>query len=121
MNSRLSAASQASITSSSLTILSGDGLAGSAYLYFDGCSVTVNPSDLPCDGTTPYITMKLSYQKGLFGRHLDGANYAFADGHVKWLKGSILDGGTTINGSNAVLNFHYTHDEAGGKPTFSPS
>jgi prepilin-type N-terminal cleavage/methylation domain-containing protein/prepilin-type processing-associated H-X9-DG protein len=121
MNSRLSAASQASITSSSLTILSGDGLAGSAYLYYDGCSVTGNPSDLPCDGTTPYITMKLSYQKGLFGRHLDGANYAFADGHVKWLKGSILDGGTTINGSNAVLNFHYTHDEAGGKPTFSPS
>jgi prepilin-type processing-associated H-X9-DG protein len=65
--------------------------------------------------------MLSTYQYGCFGRHLDGANYAFGDGHVKWLKGSILDGGTTIDGSNAILNFNYTHDEAGGKPTFSPS
>jgi len=120
MNSRLSAQSQAVIASSSLTILSGEGSAGSAYYYYDGCSITGNASVIPCDDTTPYITMAPG--KGAsFGRHLDGANYAFADGHVKWLKGSILDNGTEINGSNAILNFHYTHAEAGNKPTFSPS
>jgi prepilin-type processing-associated H-X9-DG protein len=122
MNSKLASNSQAIITSASSTILSGDGLPGNSYLNFDGCSVTGNAPDFTCDGTTPYITMKLSYQHECFGRHLDGANYAFADGHVKWLKGSHVGGtGTDINGSNAILNWHYTHDDAGSKPTFSPS
>jgi prepilin-type N-terminal cleavage/methylation domain-containing protein/prepilin-type processing-associated H-X9-DG protein len=121
MNSILSAKSQSILTESSLTILSADGIPGNAYEYFNGCSITGNVSDITCDGTTPYITMLSTYQKGLFGRHLDGANYAFADGHVKWFKGSIIGGGTSVNGSNAILNFNYSHDEAGGKPTFSAS
>jgi prepilin-type processing-associated H-X9-DG protein len=29
-------------------------------------------------------------------RHLDGANYAFADGHVKWLRPSLVDGSDGI-------------------------
>ena len=29
------------------------------------------------------------------GRHLEGANYAFADGHVKWLKGSAVSAGAS--------------------------
>jgi len=120
-NSTLSKQSQAIITSASLTVLSGDGSSGNAYYFYNGCSITGNASDITCDGTTPYSTMLSTKQAGLFSRHLDGINYAFADGHVKWLKSSIVDGGTTINGSNAVLNFNYTHAEAGGKPTFSPS
>ena len=35
-------------------------------------------------------------------RHLDGANYAFADGHVKWLKPEQLSGGRP-NGENFTL------------------
>jgi prepilin-type processing-associated H-X9-DG protein len=27
------------------------------------------------------------------GRHLEGANYSFADGHVKWLKGASVSPG----------------------------
>lgn len=121
MNSVLAAKSQSILTESSLTILGGDGIPGNAYEYYNGCSITGNAPDITCDGTTPYITMLSTYQKGVFSRHLDGANYVFADGHVKWFKGSIIGGGTSINGSNAILNFNYTHDEAGGKPTFSPS
>jgi prepilin-type processing-associated H-X9-DG protein len=44
-------------------------------------------------------------------RHLDGANYAFVDGHVKWLKEekilsgtSNCDGGSNApNGTNATF------------------
>jgi prepilin-type processing-associated H-X9-DG protein len=121
MNSMLGGKSQAIVTEASTTILSADGIPGNAYEYYNGCSITGNTSDIACSGTTPYITMLSTYQKGCFGRHLDGANYAFADGHVKWLKGSIVDGGTTIDGSNAILNYNYTHAVAGDKPTFSPS
>jgi len=31
------------------------------------------------------------------GRHMDGANYLFADGHVKWLLGSMVSPGTNAN------------------------
>ena len=34
------------------------------------------------------------------GRHLEGANYAFADGHVKWLKGNAVTAGATNSNSN---------------------
>jgi prepilin-type N-terminal cleavage/methylation domain-containing protein/prepilin-type processing-associated H-X9-DG protein len=120
MNSMLSAKSQAAVTAVSLTIMNGDGNTGNAYYYYNGCEVTGNASDVPCDATTPYITMKDSYQTGgLFSRHLEGLNFAFADGHVKWLKGSVIGSGSTINGSTAVLNYHYSNSAAGGKPTFS--
>jgi len=120
-NSMLNKQSDAIVVSPSLTVLAGDGNAGNAYYFYDGCRITGNSSDIDCDGSTPYITMWSERQYGLFSRHLDGINYAFADGHVKWLKSSIVDGGTTISGSNAVLNYHYTHAMAGNKPTFSPS
>ncbi|RYG59922.1 DUF1559 domain-containing protein [bacterium] len=35
----------------------------------------------------------ISYFRTPQGRHLEGANYAFADGHVKWLKGSAVSPG----------------------------
>jgi prepilin-type N-terminal cleavage/methylation domain-containing protein/prepilin-type processing-associated H-X9-DG protein len=119
MNSRLAAQSQAVLAVPSLTVMSGDGPSGIAYSYFDGCSLTGNAPDITCNNTTPYITMINSATNGLFGRHLDGANYAFADGHVKWEKGSILGDATVINGSSAILNAGYTSAMAGGKPTFN--
>lgn len=37
---------------------------------------------------------------GQFGRHLEGANFAFADGHVKWLKGAAV----SVGGNNSTAN-----------------
>jgi prepilin-type N-terminal cleavage/methylation domain-containing protein/prepilin-type processing-associated H-X9-DG protein len=36
---------------------------------------------------------------GFNGRHLDGANYAFADGHVKWLKAANVSAGNAAAAS----------------------
>jgi len=36
------------------------------------------------------------------GRHLDGANYAFWDGHVKWLKGSSVSAGNNASSPTAA-------------------
>jgi len=120
-NYMLSGTNQSELSSPSLTILNGDGngIVGKAYYYYNGCEVNSNLSDITCSATTPYITMKSSYQSGLFGRHLEGINYSFADGHVKWLKGSIVVGGTSINGSDAVANHYYPMSASGNKPTFS--
>jgi len=119
MNTQVAATNQAALVAPSLTVLSGDNGSGIAYSYFDGCNVTGNAPDITCNNTTPYITMKNSATSGLFSRHLDGSNFAFADGHVKWEKGSILGGASVINGTSAVLNLYYTNATAGGKPTFS--
>jgi prepilin-type N-terminal cleavage/methylation domain-containing protein/prepilin-type processing-associated H-X9-DG protein len=46
------------------------------------------------------------------GRHTDGANYAVADGHVKWLRPSAVSGGQTAASENAV-EIHNVSDNAG--------
>lgn len=47
----------------------------------------------------------ISYFRAPQGRHFDGANYAFADGHVKWLKGSSVSPGYSAKTPNdAQLN-----------------
>ena len=70
----------------------GTGNNGQIYTYRDLQS-TFNP------GGAKYATGPLT---GLFasgtdfdgnGRHFDGANYLFADGHVKWLKGKAVSAG----------------------------
>jgi prepilin-type N-terminal cleavage/methylation domain-containing protein/prepilin-type processing-associated H-X9-DG protein len=47
-------------------------------------------------------------------RHLEGTNFAFADGHVKWLKGTGDDSHSAI-----VKDCNVTHANAGGMATFS--
>jgi prepilin-type N-terminal cleavage/methylation domain-containing protein/prepilin-type processing-associated H-X9-DG protein len=46
------------------------------------------------------------------GRHWDGANYAYADGHVKWLLGSRVSPGQNNNNSDCDQN---TLDKFGAK------
>jgi prepilin-type N-terminal cleavage/methylation domain-containing protein/prepilin-type processing-associated H-X9-DG protein len=111
-NSQLSTASQASIESVSLTVMNGDGTGDRSYYYYDGCNANGGTTVSTCDTTVGYI-------QGLgsaHGRHLDGGNYAFADGHVKWLKGNTLGAGTTIDSSNAVRNKAWASSY--GYPTF---
>ncbi len=78
---------EAQLTYSSNTVLNGDGI-GSAAVY--------QRTSTPSSGSA---------------RHLEGANYSFADGHVKWFRpeavqsgNSGCNGGTNSpNGSNATF------------------
>ena len=51
----------------------------------------------------------LSTSANVYGRHSDGANYAFFDSHVKWIRPTALYGGNTpfsVSGNNPT--FHIT-------------
>ena len=51
----------------------------------------------------------LSPNATTYGRHNDGANYAFFDGHVKWVRPTALYGGSTsFAGSGTNPTFHIT-------------
>jgi prepilin-type processing-associated H-X9-DG protein len=99
-NYNLSAISNAAISYSAMTILAGDGRA----LNTDGYTGEANSGGYPGqavgwarysisgdDGTTTFVSDTTPEVADLTlasaQRHLDGANYAFVDGHVKWLKG----------------------------------
>lgn len=69
-NRRLARVFADKLNSSSLTILSGDGP--------DNAVTWSSLSQLPVDATTN--------SDSFAQRHLEGANYGFADGHVKWFK-----------------------------------
>lgn len=116
--------SQAAFDAPSMTILLGDGLgytdpinitatngfkgtsrntATSKYDSSGGAKMSVNP----CTGTG-----KAQFRDSL--KHLDGANFAFADGHVKWEKGNSASNGYE---SQNVYNACTGTDR--GFPTFS--
>lgn len=136
-NAMLNNLSQAAVQQSSLTVLSGDGSGGSSRYVYNGCGVTDGVVSGPVDGVTALagygnnlafsctgadaIIFPASSDGGTtypLGRHLDGANYAFVDGHVKWLKGN----GTPITSSSAVMNALTTSAlNTGSRATFSPS
>jgi prepilin-type N-terminal cleavage/methylation domain-containing protein/prepilin-type processing-associated H-X9-DG protein len=89
-NFNLGQQSDASVAYPSNTVMNGDGSGGPA---------SYNVSRVPSNASST--------------RHLEGANYAFADGHVKWFRPeaikpgnttSLCNGGTsTPNGNNATF------------------
>ncbi|HEX8465042.1 MAG TPA: H-X9-DG-CTERM domain-containing protein, partial [Abditibacterium sp.] len=70
INARVSGLNESKIPFRGQTLLLGDGI--------DNGATTSHFSELPLDWKTD--------DHSPARRHLDGANYAFADGHVKWLK-----------------------------------
>jgi prepilin-type N-terminal cleavage/methylation domain-containing protein/prepilin-type processing-associated H-X9-DG protein len=107
-----------------LTILIGDGgspgtgpnLHSNARYRTNGCGAAGDPA-----GANPYLDRFQPVCSGpglvtnLAGggqRHLEGANYGFADGHAKWYKGS------GINTSTVTYNGGTTFPQSGNSPTF---
>lgn len=73
MNSRLSGQPQGILASSSLTFVSGDGNDGKDVTNAR-YAIRAIPEAWKVNKTSP------------LDRHLEGANYGFADGHVKWFQ-----------------------------------
>lgn len=70
LNARVAGLKRSRIPSGSQTLLLGEG--------FDNGGTNSHFSELPFDWLTA--------EKSPIKRHLDGANYAWVDGHVKWLR-----------------------------------
>ena len=98
--------SQAGIDSVSLTVMNGDGNSYDSLYYYDGTVANTAAGTATTAG--PITGLGVAHL-----RHLDGGNFAYADGHVKWAKG---DGTGTTAGSSAIRNAVET--AAAGKPYF---
>jgi len=84
------------------TVMLGDALSGNATRNSNG--------DESATGSASIIDLA-NASVGAATRHLDGANYAFADGHVKWLKGSDANTCPAIRGGGSTAGSAH--------PTFS--
>jgi prepilin-type processing-associated H-X9-DG protein/prepilin-type N-terminal cleavage/methylation domain-containing protein len=101
-NSNLSGQNYAALQYIANTIMLGDSITGDATRHSNG------DSDRNTAAIQPLVDVA-NKAVGAATRHLDGANYAFADGHVKWLKGedsntcpAIRCGGCSANPTFAI-------------------
>lgn len=93
----------ASVPNSTVVVMNGDGGWGRDYQFANchsstGCGAPnqngngdVPPSWYTADGAGGSIDTVVKWNAaGVMKRHLEGANYSFVDGHVKWLKQDAL-------------------------------
>jgi prepilin-type processing-associated H-X9-DG protein len=85
-NSNLSGRNESAVGAIASTIILGDAKPGDARRESNGGTNRLRRSD-----DIQRIVDRNGAAVGAAMRHLDGANYSFADGHVKWLKGSDSD------------------------------
>jgi len=114
LNEGVSGVSIAAVNEPTTTIMAGDGASGNARYSTDGYTSNTGGMSSACrqpDGAEHFTQLRVTD-----ARHLEGVNFAFADGHVKWLKG-VLDGA----GHNImpVYDCATPHNQANGYPTFA--
>lgn len=99
----------------------GGGLSTNGGTYFRLTDITLGGR--PTGGAGGNITPSVFYNTS--GRHLDGTNYLFCDGHVKWLKGAqVSSGGWLSNHTTTTAQANTVAagtDVAGYAATFSPT
>lgn len=117
---KISAIVKGDIISPTQTIILAEGSGNTARYTYGGCGASnvsaVNTENLfksaskyGCDSTAVGVSINQSANPASAAyRHLGGANYAFADGHVKWFAG---------NGK--VYNRYTPSAQAGGGITYS--
>lgn len=110
-NSVAAGQSQAQFDSTSLTVMLGDFGSGSSVSYTNGgCAVNSGGDGCAASDLTNPLA---AFPTGVALRHLDGQNYAYADGHVKWAKGAA-----TTAGSSSTGVYNGAYGTANGSPTF---
>ncbi len=122
---------EAALISSTLTVMLGDGNGNRSSSRFrsNGCGTASNatyssPGFGNCGGTPPGNFAPTGGMGGAgsdsWVRHLEGSNLAFADGHVKWYKGTNA-GSTSGNiiASTQVYNPRVGFTTSGQSPTFN--
>jgi prepilin-type N-terminal cleavage/methylation domain-containing protein/prepilin-type processing-associated H-X9-DG protein len=105
-NQALSGKNESALSASSQTLLNGDGGSSAAHYNHEGCGFSDN-----CGTSVKAIALLPSNQTQ--NRHLDGLNFSFADGHVKWLKCDIE--GTDYKNPNIYNGLTAPGDVVGGK------
>jgi prepilin-type N-terminal cleavage/methylation domain-containing protein/prepilin-type processing-associated H-X9-DG protein len=112
---------QAELLNSALTIMAGDGQSGPSGNRTRGCAYATalaHGSGGGCDASGRAILPAGT-------RHLDGSVFLFADGHVKWYRGSDTSASCTNAGltgcslSTNVYNYTVGFGTSGSNPTFN--
>jgi prepilin-type N-terminal cleavage/methylation domain-containing protein/prepilin-type processing-associated H-X9-DG protein len=98
------AKSLAILTSPTLTVMNHDYVPQSATSWSAGCA---------SEGNTCSAARLADFQTTVAQRHLDGMNFSFTDGHVKWYKSQ----NTTTSAS--VWNSATPGSTSGNSPTFN--
>ena len=106
--------SEAALEFSSLTIMLGDGdgsSGASTARYRTNGYATEGASSVTSPG---HSTASRVGAGAINAKHLEGSNFAFADGHVKWYK---INNGATIKGQ--IYNYATSFNTSQSAPTFA--
>jgi len=125
INSNAAGASDATFDSPTMTVLIGDGEGSSVAATDDTSTIAATQGtsryrltgSIPSGGCTASDAGVKANFAGV-NRHLDGANVAFADGHVKWEKG---DGNGISGAHNSSSIYNGCTGTDHGWPTFRVS
>ncbi len=119
----------AEVVQPSSTILTGDASgfnASNGFPYRNGYYCKFHVTDIATDGACTSAGPTNGYNNGTIGeipskRHVDGANYSFADGHSKFLRVTSIWGAqsTISTGSFVAGGTTYTAGKSGTDPTFN--